>query len=160
MTVAPIVPTRRWYNWIPKSWYIEPWAANAQEGGGDPRNDHRVYRDRDRDRDIDLDDTRSFRRRYDDPGPQSSPKVQVPFGVIVTITIYLVGQLVAGVWWAATLQSNLQHEIADRSKEESRLWQTVETYRLQVEALRVEMARSGVKSGSRQRLNNGTEEGD
>lgn len=136
MTVAPITARRLWYNWIPKSWY-----ANGQEGGiGDPRNDHRVYRDRDRDRDIDLDDTRSFRRRYDDI-PPSSPRVQVPFGVIITIVIYLIGQLVGGVWWAATLQSNLQHEIADRSKEEIKLWTEINTYRAEVNALRIDIAR-------------------
>lgn len=162
MTVAPIEPIeprKLWYNWIPKSWYAN---GGQQEGGvdrgadrdwdraerSDPRNDHRVYRDRDRDRDTDLDDTRSFRgRRYDDQQPQpSAPKFQIPAGAVLTLVIYLIGQLIAGIWWAATLQTNQQHEIVDRAKEEGRLWQTVETYRLQVEALRREMARAGIKT--------------
>jgi len=143
VTVAPIYGRRPWWHRlpIPSSWILVE--------GIDPR-------DR---RESDLDDTRSYRRRYDDaPQSQPAPQVQVPLGVIVTIMIYLVGQLVGGVWWAATLQSNLQHEIADRTKEEGRLWQTVETYRLQVEALRVEIARSGLKTDSRRRLTSGQEE--
>lgn len=137
MTVAPITPRRLWYNWIPRSWY-----ANGQEGGQvDPRNDHRVYRDRDRDRDIDLEDTRSFRRRYEDqPQPQAA-KFQIPAGAVLTLVIYLIGQLIGGVWWAATQQSNLAHEIVDRAKEESKLWDQINTYRAEVNALRVEVAR-------------------
>lgn len=146
MTVAPIVPTRRWYNRIPKSWY-----ANAQEGGGgDPRNDHRVYRDRDRDRDIDLEESRSFRRRYDDPPPQShTPKFQIPAGAVLTLVLYLIGQLIAGVWWGATQQANLQHEIVDRAKEENKLWDQINTYRAEVNALRIEIARVSNRSSNR-----------
>lgn len=155
MTVAPVTPPRvaRWYSWIPRSWY----ANGGQDGGDrpDPRNDHRVYRDRDRDRDIDLDDTRSFRRRYDDiqPPSQASPKFQIPAGAVLTLVLYLIGQLIAGVWWGATQQANLQHEIMDRAKEEQRLWESVQTYRLEVQALRVEIARSGSKAGSRKQNN-------
>lgn len=102
------------------------------------------YRERDREQ-IDLDDTRSsYRRRYDD-GPPPSPKIQVPLSLVVTIVIYLVGQLIGGIWWAATLQSNLQHETADRAKEESRLWQAIETYRLENNQLRVEVARNNTQ---------------
>jgi hypothetical protein len=146
MTVAPLKLRKLWWQYtIPESWIsIE---------GVDPRErQERQSRDFNRDRD-ELEDTRSFRnnRRYDD-SPPLSPKIQVPFGVIITIMIYLIGQLVGGVWWAATLQSNLQHEIADRAKEESRLWDSVQTYRLEVQALRVEIARSAPKSSSRQRI--------
>jgi hypothetical protein len=100
------------------------------------------YRDQDRPRES-MDDTWSRYRRFDDqPSNQpSQPKVQVPFGVLVTILIYLIGQLVGGVWWAATLQSNLQHEITDRSKEEARLWDGIQTFRQETNALRLEIAR-------------------
>lgn len=141
MTVAELsrAARRPWWSYaIPPSWLLN-------EGGG-----HREPRDR-RERDTDLEDTWTYRRRLEDQ-PPPSPKVQVPFGVIVTITIYLVGQLVGGVWWAATLQSNLQHEIVDRAKEEERLWQSIQTYRLEVQQLRVEIARaSGPKAGSNRR---------
>lgn len=147
MTVADIdVPRHGWYRLIPRSWIVDhrPTAIECQPLAMDQpfameRHDRRQPRD-DRDRELDLDDTRSFRRRYDDQLP-IAPKVQVPFAVIVTIMIYLIGQLVGGVWWAATLQSNLQHEIADRSKEEKRLWDDIQTYRAEVNALRIEIAR-------------------
>lgn len=149
MTVAPITPRRVWYSWIPKSWY-------AQEGGGvpDQRNDHRAYRDRDRDRETDLDDTRSYRRRYEDLPPSSSPKVQIPAGAVLTLVIYLIGQLIGGVWWAATQQSNLQHEIVDRAKEETKLWNEINTYRVEVNALRIEIAR--LTSANPRRQTNGS----
>lgn len=140
MTVAGVRLRRKpWWSYvpIPTSWIL----SDGDRGGDRDR--------RDRDRDLDLDDTRPLRRRWDEQGPPPpppAPRVQVPLAVIVTLAIYLVGQLMAGIWWAATLQSNQQHEMADRAKEESRLWQTVETYRLQVEALRREMARAGIKS--------------
>lgn len=137
MTVAPIEPRKLWYNWIPKSWY----ANGGGQEGGDPRNDHRVYRDRDRERDIDLDDTRSFRRRYDDLPPQTGPKFQIPASAVLTLMLYLIGQLIAGVWWGATQQANLQHEIVDRAKEENKLWDQINTYRSEVNALRIEIAR-------------------
>lgn len=116
-----------------KSWWWAPVPAPPILAEGiDRRRDER---------ELDLDDTRSsFRRRYDD-SPPPAPKVQVPFGVVITIAIYLVGQLIGGVWWAATQQSNLQHEIADRAREESRLWDSMQTYRAEVQALRVELAR-------------------
>jgi PAS domain-containing protein len=132
-----------WWGFIPfpKSWF-------AVEGNLPPGSP--PYRDREPEN---LDDTWSRynrQRRYEDNnGPSQQPKVQVPLGVIVTIMIYLVGQLVGGVWWAATLQSNLQHEITDRQKEESRLWDNIQTYRLEVQSLRVEMARRNTTSKSR-----------
>ena len=140
MSIAPITPTNntqvtrsrmaKFYDWIPESWYA------IDNGRGD-----RTDRDRgDRDRE-DLDDTRSFRRRYDDNIPPA-PKIQVPFGVIVTVVIFTITQLVGGVWWGATLSANLQHEIADRAKEEGKLWDQVNTYRSEVNALRIEIARA------------------
>ncbi len=114
---------------IPESWHL------VDEG--------RTYRDREGGRD-DLDDTRSYRRRYDD-GPPQAPRIQVPLSLVVTIIIYLIGQLISSVWWAANQQSNLQHEISDRQKEESRLWQNIETYRLENNQLRVEIARNNIQ---------------
>lgn len=136
MSVAPIVtstePRSRsrnlLYDWIPQSWY-------AVDNGRD-----RGERNPDRERDIDLDDTRSFGRRYDDQSP-FVPKIQVPFGVVVTLVIFTITQLVTGVWWGATLSANLQHEIADRAKEEQRLWDSVQAYRSEVNALRIDIAR-------------------
>ena len=116
---------------------------------GDARDNGRFREgdDRDRDRDNDLDDTRSsLRRRYDDLPTQPAPKIQVPFAVVISVIIYLVGQLVTGIWWGATLQSDLRHEIADRAKEEQRLWDSIQTYRSEVNALRIDVARlSGPK---------------
>lgn len=137
MTVADLrLRKKPWWTYaIPPSWLLNE---------SNDRNRDREPRDR-REREMDLEDTWSYRRRLEDQTPPS-PKVQVPFGVIVTITLYLVGQLVGGVWWAATLQSNLQHEIMDRAKEEQRLWITIDTYKAEVNALRIELARvSGPK---------------
>lgn len=102
------------------------------------------YRDRENES---LDDTWSRynrQRRYDDNQHQSQspPKIQVPISVIITVVFWSIAQLVGGVWWAATLQSDLRHEISDRSKEEERLWENIQTYRLEVQALRVDLARS------------------
>lgn len=156
MSVAPVAATTDTaprsrsqsilYGWIPQSWY-------AVDNGRD-RGERNIDRERERNND-DLDDTRSFGRRYDDH-PPFAPKVQVPFGVVVTITIYLIGQLVAGVWWAATLQSNLQHEIADRAKEEQRLWDGIQAYRAEVNALRIDIAR--VSSSQTRRTNQKSED--
>jgi hypothetical protein len=115
---------------IPSSWYL----SDAS------------YRDRERE--SDLDDTRSnYRRRYDDSsqGPPQAPKIQIPLALVVTIVIYLLGQLIGSIWWAATQQSDLQHEIVDRQKEEARLWQSIETYRLENNQLRVEVARNNTQ---------------
>lgn len=138
MTVAN--PVRRfWYSRvIPKSWFLNDSIDRDRDRSLDRSES---YRDRSRLLD-DLDDTRSFRRRYEDQPPPQAPKVQVPFSVIVTITIYLIGQLVAGIWWAATLQSNLQHEISGREKEEQRLWDSIQAYRAEVNALRLDIARA------------------
>lgn len=132
MTVAS-VKRRPWWQYlpIPESWWLSE------------SNDRDAFRERSRERD-DLEDTRSFRRRYEEPpSAPPTPRIQVPLGVIVTIVIYLIGQLATSVWWAATLQSNLQHEIMDRAKEEQRLWDSIQAYRAEVGALRVDIARSG-----------------
>lgn len=123
---------KQWWNNlpIPHSWYLSE---------GPP------YRERDRDREpLDLDDTRSsYRRRFDDPPalPPSQPRVLVPIAVLITIVLWSIGQLTMSVWWAATLQSNLNHEVADRAKEEARLWDGIQTYRAETNALRLEVAR-------------------
>ena len=68
------------------------------------------------------------------------------------IFIFMLAQLIGGIWWSATMQAKLDHEIADRardqaqssadrSREQSQLWQAVETYRLQTDQLRIEVAR-------------------
>jgi hypothetical protein len=117
---------------IPESWHLVD-------------RDPSPYRERERGEPIDLDESRSgYRRRYDD-SPPPAPRIQVPLSLVVTVVIYFIGQLIGSIWWAATLQSNLQHEIADRAKEESRLWQTVETYRLENNQLRVEVARNNTQ---------------
>lgn len=130
---------------IPASWWME---SNLPPSSAPP------YRDRGSEN---LDDTWSRynqQRRYDD-SPPPSPKIQVPFSVIVTVTIYLVGQLVAGVWWAANQESNLQHEISDRQKEEARLWDGIQSYRSEVNALRLDIARL---TGNRSNYNKQKEE--
>lgn len=90
----------------------------------------------------DLDDTRSIqRRRWEDQySPPPSHKVQVPLSVIVTLSIYLVGQLVGGIWWAATLQSDVKYQQQDSMK----LWQKVETHDLQLARMEV-LIRTSVK---------------
>jgi hypothetical protein len=89
-----------------------------------------------------LDDTSVRRRRSDDADPAAFRATGTGINFPTGLLLFLLGQLVGGIWWAATLQSDMNHEIQDRAKEEARLWQTVETYRLQVEALRIEVARS------------------
>jgi hypothetical protein len=160
MTVADPTdgrPIPWWQKSIPKSWYMTE-SGGGREGtstGGEGRGFYRD-RDRDRDRELDLDDTRSMRRRYDDSSPPS-PKIQVPFGVILSVAIYLIGQLVGGVWWAATLQSTLQHEISDRAKEEGRLWDSIQTYRVEVQALRIDLAKLTSQVARHQTNRNGEE---
>lgn len=129
MAVAEASPRRAWRSWwscLPQSWI----KMSPIEGG--------------RERERDADDTAAYpRRRWEDSGPPPpAPRIQVPLGLVVTIVIYLLGQLIGSIWWAATLQSNQNHEIADRAKEEARLWQEVGTCRLEVQQLRVEVARS------------------
>lgn len=57
------------------------------------------------------------------------------------IFLFLLAQLVGGVWWGATMQSDVNHEIADRARQEGQLWQEVATYKLEVDQLRLEVAR-------------------
>lgn len=152
------VASKQWWQYfpIPSSWLVE--AVETTETrieimeGNLPPSSSPPYRGRD---EQGMDDTWSrYRRRYDDeqpPSPPQPPKIQVPFSVIVTVIIWSVAQLVAGVWWAATLQSNLEHEIQDRAKEESRLWDSIQTYRAEVGALRVDIARLGSNNNRRQK---------
>ena len=129
----------RRYKWIPESWIADE--SNNDRMSIDPGKG--VYRDPARysERYDDLDDTRPvMRRRYEDSHPPPH-KIQVPFPVIVTLCIYLVTQLIAGVWWAATMQAQQNHEIADRAREERELWETIQTYKAEVNQLRLEIAR-------------------
>lgn len=111
MTVAAIPGSRRsfWGQWVPRSW-----VAMSNERGH-----------------ADLEGTGQFRRRWEDSAPPSAPRVQVPVGVIVTVVIYLIGQLCAGIWWAATSQSSLLY-LQQRNGE---LWQLIETQRLRIDKL-------------------------
>jgi hypothetical protein len=87
-------------------------------------------RERERERD-ELESTGAFyRRRYDDISPSAPPprRVEIPFGVIVTLVLYLIGQLVGSVWWAATLQSDVRYA----QREDAKIWQKVETHDLQL----------------------------
>lgn len=106
MTIADM-PESNVPRWLPKSWI----AMSS-------------------DRDVDLDGTGHGRRRWEDT-PPPAPRVQVPVGVIVTVVIYLVGQLCAGIWWAATSQSSILY-LQQRNGE---LWQLIETQRLRVDKL-------------------------
>jgi len=126
---------------IPSSWL----KMSPIEGSND-----RDRGDWDRGRgDNDLDDTRSgYRRRREDNQP---PRIEVPLGIVVTVTLYLLGQLITSVWWAATQQNNLQHEMMDRAKEESRLWDGLQTYRAEVGALRIEIARITGQNNDKQK---------
>lgn len=54
----------------------------------------------------------------------TSGRVQVPQWLF----IFLLGQLIGGVWWAASLQSDVRYLQADNVK----LWQKVETQELKL----------------------------
>lgn len=60
----------------------------------------------------------------DDALHVTGSRIQLPQWLLV----YLLGQLVGGVWWAATLQSDVRHLERDNTK----LWQKVETHDLQL----------------------------
>jgi hypothetical protein len=54
----------------------------------------------------------------------SGNRVQLPQWLF----LYLIAQLVGGVWWAATLQSDVRY----LQQENAKLWQKVETHDLQL----------------------------
>jgi hypothetical protein len=93
-----------------------------------------------------LNDTSSFRRRREDSDDSSGgggfrmTGNGINFPTVVFI--FLLGQLVGAIWWGATMQSDVNHEVVDRAKQEGQLWQIVETYRLQVDQLRIDVARA------------------
>jgi hypothetical protein len=85
-----------------------------------------------------LDQTGSWRRRYEDTHPPQH-RIEIPFSAIVAITLYLIGNLVTSIWWAATIQSNQQHQQVQitinqqqQQQEMIKLWQKVETHDLQL----------------------------
>jgi hypothetical protein len=83
-------------------------------------------------RERDLDGTGGFqRRRWDDLPAPAAPRVQVPLGVVVTLVIYLIGQLAGGIWWAATLQSDVRYLQGENMK----LWQQNEVLKLKNEKI-------------------------
>lgn len=59
---------------------------------------------------------------------------------LVGLVIYLVGQLVGSVWWAATMQSDVRY----LQQENLKLWQKVETHDLQL-GQQKEQVRNAVK---------------
>lgn len=70
-----------------------------------------------------LDDT--VVRRLDDIAASLHKKPGLPPWVL-PLAIYLVGQLVGGVWWAAMMQSDVRY----LQQENAKLWQKVETHDL------------------------------
>jgi hypothetical protein len=68
-----------------------------------------------------LDDSQVFRRRADDdPGTfrASGSGVNFPLGIF----LYLIAQLIGGIWWAATMQAKVDSLVSDNA----RLWQKIE----------------------------------
>lgn len=90
-----------------------------------------------------LDDSRVvYRRRVDDgEGRTSGGGVNVPASAIVGFVMYLIAQTAGGIWWAATLQAKVDHAETDRTREEQRLWDSINNYHLEVNALRLDIAR-------------------
>lgn len=85
---------------------------------------------RDRDEDGNLDDTSVMRRQVSEIAAAVSKKPAVP-PWLLPLVIYLVGQLVGSVWWAATMQSDVRYLQSENMK----LWQKVETHDLQLQRL-------------------------
>jgi len=79
----------------------------------------------------DLDGTASFRRRRDDVEdvPRATKSNVPPW--LLPLIIYLVGQLVGSIWWAATMQSDVKYLQAENLK----LWQKIEALDLGREKL-------------------------
>lgn len=113
---AALAPRRPWWSRLPSSW--------LQMSPPD---------DRER-----LDET-DYRRRREDYAPPPAPRIQVPIGVVVTIAIYLIGQLAGSIWWAATLSS----KVAYLEQRQGELWQKLEAN---------DLARSKLDSGLDERI--------
>lgn len=92
-----------------------------------------------------LDDSRVFRRRSDDLeshiAPGGGSGINVPASAIVGFVMYLIAQTAGGIWWAATVQAKVDHDELDRAREEQRLWDSINNYHLEVNALRLDIAR-------------------
>lgn len=110
-----------------------------------------------------LDDSRVFRRRSEDVEARavesrsggnsggSSSGITVPASAIVGFIMYLIAQTAGGIWWAATVQAKVDHDEQDRSREEQRLWDSINNYHLEINALRLDIARvQSAQSESRQ----------
>lgn len=78
-------------------------------------------------------------RRLDEISNAIHQKPQLP-PWILPLTIYLVGQLVGGVWWAAMMQSDVRY----LQRQNEQLWQKVEVHDLQLGKLD-ELVRRAVK---------------
>jgi len=85
----------------------------------------------------DLDST--MIRRLDEVVAAVTKKPSVP-PWLLPLVLYLVGQLVGSVWWAATMQSDVRY----LQQENLKLWQKVETHDLQLGRLD-ETVRKAVK---------------
>lgn len=92
-----------------------------------------------RDADDSMDDTSVMRRQVAEIAANVSKKPSVP-PWLLPLVIYLVGQLVGSVWWAATMQSDVRYLQTENIK----LWQKVETHDLQIAQLD-KIVRSAVK---------------
>jgi len=93
-----------------------------------------------------LDDTGYNRRRrvgdeYGVPERPNGGGINVPSSAIVGLLLYLLAQTAGGIWWAATMTSNANHAEADRAREEQRLNDSLNNYHLEVNALRLDIAR-------------------
>jgi len=78
-----------------------------------------------------LDGTGSFYRRRADDMERERPMstsggIRIPPGLIVGMVMYLIGNTVGGIWWAATTQAKIDNLTADNIK----LWQKIETQEL------------------------------
>jgi len=79
-----------------------------------------------------LDQTGSFRRRSTDEVDGSSLQVdRNRVNLPQWLFAYLIAQLVGGIWWAATLQSDVRY----LQQENLKAWQKIETHELQLQQL-------------------------
>jgi hypothetical protein len=92
-----------------------------------------------------LDDSRVYRRRSDDVDSRSGSGggggINVPASAVVGFVMYLIAQTGGIIWWAATMQARVDHAEGDRAREEQRLWDSINNYHLEVNALRLDLAR-------------------
>lgn len=78
----------------------------------------------------DMDGTGSFYRRRDEDRLRERDRdsssggggIRIPPSFIVGLVMYLIGNTVGGIWWAATTQAKIDNLAADNTK----LWQKIE----------------------------------